>query len=62
MNFERIIRFVDETSQMRYGNLEEEPATNQIEGSIVEILQGNLERGFFKTSEKQRIEKVRTRP
>jgi transcription initiation factor TFIIH subunit 2 len=58
MAFERLIRFVDEKGETRYGNLEKETPTKEIEGSVVEIIDGSIENGFSKTSQKATVKKV----
>jgi len=53
MAFERLIRFENEKGHVVYGNLEKEIPTKEIEGSVVEVIDGNIENGFSKTSVKK---------
>jgi transcription initiation factor TFIIH subunit 2 len=47
MAFERLIRFEDENGEVVYGNLEKETPTKEIEGSIVEVIDGSIEKGLY---------------
>jgi len=58
MAFERLIRFENEKGHVVYGNLEKEIPTKEIEGSVVEVIDGNIENGFSKTSQKATVKKV----
>ncbi len=58
MAFERLIRFEDGKGDIVYGNLENETPTKEIEGSVVEIIDGSLEEGFSKTGQKATVKKV----
>jgi transcription initiation factor TFIIH subunit 2 len=58
MAFERLIRFVDEKGEVVYGNLEEETPTKEIEGSVVKVIDGSIEKGFSKTNQKATVKKV----
>lgn len=58
MAFERLIRFEDEEGKVVYGNLEKETPTKEIEGSVVEVIDGSIEKGFSKTSPKATVKKV----
>lgn len=59
MAFERLIRFVNDAGEIVYGNLEKETPTKEIEGSVVEVIDGSIEKGFSKTSQKATVKKVR---
>lgn len=59
MSFDRLIRFVDDEGKTSFGNLEKASAANDIVGTKVQVLQGNLENGFTKTDEKRVVQKVR---
>lgn len=56
--FERLIRFQTEDGNVRYGNLEEEVPTREIEGMEVEVLDGDVERGFKKSGGKATVKKL----
>ena len=56
--FERLIRFEDTAGKIVYGNLEKEMATKEIEGSVVEVLDGDVKSGFRKTGGKATVGKV----
>lgn len=58
MGFERLIRFVSSTGETQYGNLTKETPTKEIQGSEVEILNGDIESGFEKTGEKATVKQV----
>jgi transcription initiation factor TFIIH subunit 2 len=58
MAFERLIRFIDDKDEVVYGNLEKETPTKEIEGSVVEVIDGSIEKGFSKTSQKATVKKV----
>ncbi len=58
MAFERLIRFVDETDKVQYGNLAEELPTKQIAGSVVEVVEGSVESGFSKTGKTAKVKSV----
>jgi transcription initiation factor TFIIH subunit 2 len=58
MAFERLIRFEDEKGEVVYGNLVKETPTKEIEGSVVEIVNGSIEKGFSKTTQKTTVNKV----
>lgn len=57
-SFERLIRFVAEDGKIRYGNLTKATPTLEIEGSEVEVLQGDVQSGFSKTGEAATVKKV----
>lgn len=56
--FERLICFEDNEGKTVYGNLEREVPTREIEGSTVEVLEGDVKSGFKKTREKATVGKV----
>lgn len=58
MSFDRLIRFVDENGKQRYGNLEHPHGAKEIEGSEVQLLGGDLQGGFHKSSERATVKKV----
>ena len=60
MSFDRLIRFVGEADQVVYGNLEKALSCNEIVGTEVQVLAGNFEDGFNKTSQTATVKKVRT--
>jgi transcription initiation factor TFIIH subunit 2 len=62
MAFERLIRFEDEKGEVLYGNLEKETPTKEIEGSVVEVIDGSIEKGFSKASRKATVKKVSRSP
>jgi hypothetical protein len=56
--FERLIRFESADGQVKYGNLEKEMPTREIEGSEVELLEGDVKSGFRKGGGRERVGKV----
>lgn len=56
--FKRLIRFLDHEGQVNYGDLPSETSTDNIEGSVVSVLAGDLNCGFYRTSESKTISKV----
>lgn len=56
--FERLIRFEDKDGKTVYGNLEKEVPTKEIEGSSVEVLEGDVKSVFKKTGQKTTVGKV----
>jgi transcription initiation factor TFIIH subunit 2 len=58
MAFERLIRFEDKKGEVVYGNLMKETPTKEIEGSVVEIINGSIEKGFSKATQKTTVKKV----
>jgi hypothetical protein len=58
MTFKRLIRFENENGEVVYGNLEKETPTKEIEGSVVEVIDGSIEKGFSKTSQKATVKKA----
>jgi len=61
MSFERLIRFVDEAGKTQYGNLVKVRPVKEIEGSVVEIVEGNINTTFKKTGKTTRVKKASTR-
>jgi hypothetical protein len=59
-SFDRLIRFESQDGKTVYGNLENEVPTREIEGSSVEVLEGDLKSGFRKTGRKVEVGKVRS--
>jgi transcription initiation factor TFIIH subunit 2 len=47
-SFDRLIRFETQEGKTLYGNLEKEVPTREIEGSSVEVLEGDVKRGRAK--------------
>ncbi|KAL5118812.1 hypothetical protein ACEQ8H_003315 [Pleosporales sp. CAS-2024a] len=58
MSFERLIRFQTPDGGEKYGNLEKEVPTREIEGSEVEVLEGDIKSGFQKTGAKAKVSKL----
>lgn len=56
--FERLVRFETTDGSVKYGNLEKETPTREIEGSEVEVVEGDVQSGFRKGSGRVRIGKV----
>ena len=56
--FERLIRFQSEDGKTVYGNLEKETPARKIEGSSVEVLDGDVQSGFKKTGGKATVSKL----
>ncbi|EUC32630.1 hypothetical protein COCVIDRAFT_42161 [Bipolaris victoriae FI3] len=56
--FERLIRFEDAEGKTVYGNLEKEVPTREIQGSTVEVLEGDVKSGFKKTGSKATVSKL----
>lgn len=56
--FERLIRFQTSEGKTVYGNLEKETPTREIEGSNVEILEGDVKQGFKRTGGKATVSKL----
>jgi transcription initiation factor TFIIH subunit 2 len=56
--FDRLIRFQTSDGKVKYGNLEKETPTKEIEGSEVEVLEGDIKSGFKKTGGKAKVEKL----
>jgi transcription initiation factor TFIIH subunit 2 len=57
-SFERLIRFETADGKTVYGNLEKEVPTREIEGSEVEILEGDVRSGFKKSGGKAKVRKL----
>ncbi|OAL01944.1 hypothetical protein IQ06DRAFT_218743 [Phaeosphaeriaceae sp. SRC1lsM3a] len=57
-SFERLIRFESADGNVKYGNLEKEVPTREIEGSEVEVLHGDIKSGFKKSGEKAKVGKL----
>ncbi|KAF2016545.1 hypothetical protein BU24DRAFT_370444 [Aaosphaeria arxii CBS 175.79] len=56
--FERLIRFQAEDGQVRYGNLTKHTPTLEIQGSKVEVLEGDVQSGFKKTGAEATVSKL----
>ncbi|KAF1831059.1 hypothetical protein BDW02DRAFT_591431 [Decorospora gaudefroyi] len=56
--FERLIRFQTDGGKTVYGNLTKETSTREIEGSSVDVLDGDVKSGFRTTGEKARVGKL----
>ncbi|KAH7073495.1 hypothetical protein BKA63DRAFT_534000 [Paraphoma chrysanthemicola] len=56
--FERLIRFQTADGKTVYGNLEKEVPTRDIEGSEVEVLEGDIKSGFKKSGSKTKVGKL----
>ncbi|KAL2195295.1 hypothetical protein P885DRAFT_70405 [Corynascus similis CBS 632.67] len=57
MSFERLVRFVDAQGVTSYGNLKSEPKSDLF-GAEVEVLEGDLEKGFHPTGRTTQIQKL----
>lgn len=58
MSFDRLIRFEDREGIERYGNIEDEVATLELEGKTVQLVSGSIESGFETLKEKAEVAKV----
>ncbi|KAK5444181.1 hypothetical protein LTS15_010534 [Exophiala xenobiotica] len=58
MTFSRLIRFVDETGSVRYGDLAEELAAHQIVGVEVDVLEGSPFEALSRKGEKATVKKL----
>ena len=58
ITFERLIRFKSKDGKTYHGNLPKETASAEIEGSEVEILEGDITNGFKKTGQKAHVGEV----
>lgn len=58
--FERLVRFEAQDGKTYYGNLTKETPTREIEGSKVEVLEGDVKSGFKKTGGEETVSKVRS--
>jgi transcription initiation factor TFIIH subunit 2 len=58
-SFERLIRFKANDGKTYKGNLSKETPTEEIVGSEVEILEGDIKSGFKKTGQKAQVSEVR---
>jgi transcription initiation factor TFIIH subunit 2 len=56
--FDRLIRFQTTDGTIKYGNLEKEVPTREIEGSEVELLEGDIKRGFKKGNGTAKVAKL----
>ncbi|KAF2736865.1 hypothetical protein EJ04DRAFT_533409 [Polyplosphaeria fusca] len=56
--FERLIRFVGEDGKTHFGDLGKERPTREIEGSAVELLNGDIKSGFSKTGKEATVSKL----
>jgi transcription initiation factor TFIIH subunit 2 len=56
--FDRLIRFQTAVGSVKYGNLEKEVPTREIEGNEVEVLEGDVKSGFKKSGEKTKVSKL----
>ncbi|KAL6154235.1 hypothetical protein ACJQWK_01406 [Exserohilum turcicum] len=56
--FKRLIRFEDAEGKTVYGDLEKEVPTREIEGSTVEVLEGDVKSGFNKAGSKAKVAKL----
>jgi hypothetical protein len=57
-SFDRLIRFETQEGKTLYGNLEKEVPTREIEGSSVDVLEGDVKSGFRKTGGRAKVGKV----
>lgn len=58
MSFHRLIRFLDEDGQEKYGDVKDETPVEYLEGSVVPLLTGNIKSGFHKSDQNARVAKV----
>ena len=56
--FERLIRFQTDSGKVVFGDLGKETPTREIEGSSVEVLEGDVKSGFRKTGGKEKVGKL----
>ncbi|KAF2837731.1 hypothetical protein M501DRAFT_136675 [Patellaria atrata CBS 101060] len=56
--FQRLIRFEDESGNVIYGDLNEELPAAQIVGKTVSVLDGHVQSGFTKTDKKATVKKL----
>jgi transcription initiation factor TFIIH subunit 2 len=57
-SFSHLIRFQSDDGKTYYGDLTKEVPTREIEGSEVEVLEGDVARGFQKSGSKAKVEKL----
>lgn len=57
-SFDRLIRFQTASGETKYGNLPNELSTREIEGSEVEVLDGDVKSGFKKAGSKDKVGKL----
>jgi transcription initiation factor TFIIH subunit 2 len=57
MSFQRLVRFVNAQGTTSFGDLRTEP-TNDLTGAEVEVLEGDIEKGFRGTGRTDKIQKV----
>lgn len=57
MSFQRLVRFVNEHGTTLYGDLKSEP-TADLTGAEVEVLEGDVEKGFQSTGRTDKIHKL----
>ncbi|KAF4924962.1 hypothetical protein K4K60_012657 [Colletotrichum sp. SAR11_57] len=58
MSFHRLIRFLDEDGQEKYGDVKDETPVEHLEGSVVPLLTGNIKSGFHKSDQNARVAKL----
>lgn len=57
MSFQRLVRFINAEGVTRFGDLKSEPSGDLI-GAEVEVLEGDLDKGFQSTGKTDKIQKV----
>lgn len=57
--FERLVRFESDDGTTLYGDVTDASAVSNLAGATVNVLDGNLENGFSKTTRTATIKKVR---
>lgn len=58
MSFKRLIRFYDKDGIERYGDVEDDIASQELVGKSVKIVSGNLELGFKVLEDRIEVAKV----
>lgn len=57
-DFDRLIRFESSDGSVKYGNLEVEVPTREIEGREVDVLEGDVKSGFRRSGGKAKVGKL----
>lgn len=58
VQFDRLIRFVDDHGNEHFGNVEMQTDINEIVSQSVELLKGSIESGFVRTGTSEVVRKV----
>lgn len=56
--FSRLIRFEAEDGKTYYGDLAKETPTREIQGAEVDVLEGDVKKGFSKMGSKAKVSKL----